>query len=146
MNSRPCPIPAHKNSTTCCGRGDRPERGKKSEPRWQYVGPGIRKYPDGHIERTPAAIARRKDQLLRRGEVCAACGEAFTNQWEVELGHRVGKGMNGWKRDDSDQNLSLLLHRGANRSQGSVDFETYMASMWKPEHCNAGLLNSHSGN
>lgn len=139
MNSRPCPIPGHKNSTTCCGRGERPERGKKSEPRWRYVGAGVRQYPDGHIERTPAAKRRRKDELLRKCNACAACGEPFDDYREIELGHIRSTGMNGWKRDDSDKNLCLLLHVGANRAQGSREFTEYMASDWKPSHCRARI-------
>lgn len=134
MNSKPCPIPDHRNSTTCCGRGERPERGKKSAPKWRTVGPGIRLYPDGHIARTKAALARHKDKLLRRGDVCAACGESFDNQFNVELAHRESKGFNGWKKDDSDKNL-CLMHKVANRAQGSMPFDVYMKSYWKPKHC-----------
>jgi hypothetical protein len=133
MNRKPCPIPSHRNSTTCCGRGELPERGRKATPRWKYVGPGIRQYPDGHIERTPAAMGRHKDKLLRRGDVCSACGEGFTNQFEVELSHRHPKGFAGWKRDDSDDNL-VLLHKRANGIQGSMPLETFLAN-WKPAHC-----------
>lgn len=133
MNSKPCAIPSHRNSTTCCGRGDAPVRGKKSVPKWRTIGAGIRQYPDGHIERTPAALARHKDKLLRRGERCACCGEAFDDYREVELAHIESKGSGGWKRQDADSNLTLM-HKSANRIQGSMSLEAYLA-VWKPDHC-----------
>jgi hypothetical protein len=134
VNSKPCPIPGHKNSTTCCGRGEQPARAGIKQPKWKYIGPGIRQYPDGHIERTPAALKRRKDELLRQSRPCAACDQHFTDYRDVELGHVRSKGSGGWKRDDSDLNISLL-HKGANRAQGSLDLDIYLANYWKPEHC-----------
>ena len=133
-STKPCPIPGHRNSITCCGRAAMSERGPKSAPKWKYVGAGIRQYPDGHIERTPAALKRHKDYLLRNSAKCVACEESFNDYREVELAHKHSKGAGGWKRDDSDANL-VLMHKSANRTQGSLNLETYLASYWKPEHC-----------
>lgn len=129
-----CPI--HKR-LDCCGRSERPARGRMKAPRWKLVGPGVKQFPDGHIERTPAALTRRKNWLLQNGHTCAACHEPFDDYREVELAHRISKGSGGWKRDDSDGNL-VLMHKTANRDQGSMDLKTYLATKWKPEICNGG--------
>lgn len=131
---KPCKIPAHRGRTDCCGRSERPARGPVSQPKWKSAGPGIRLYPDGHIEMTPAALRRRKNWLLQQGAVCEACKEPFDDYREVELGHREPKGMNGWKRNDSGLN-TCLLHKSANRDQGSMPLDLYLANKWKPEIC-----------
>lgn len=120
-----------------------PERGKKAAPKWRYVGPGVRQYPDGRIVKTPAALKRRKDYLLKIGTRCAACGEVFDDYREVELAHIECKGNGGFKRNDADSNTTLL-HKSANRAQGSLDLETYMASYWKPEHCNQNFTKENT--
>ncbi|MCU1305134.1 MAG: hypothetical protein JWQ87_5418 [Candidatus Sulfotelmatobacter sp.] len=58
---------------------------------------------------------------------------------EVELAHLESKGAGAWKRDDSESNL-VLMHKSANRAQGSLTFEIYMASYWKPSHCKGDSL------
>src|SRR5208282_647737 len=121
-NNQRCPI--HHGSRTCCGRAQETPRAPKKSPKWEGIGPGIRKYPDGRIVKTPAALKRRKDFLLKIGVPCAACGEKFEDYREVELAHRFSKGMGGFKRQDSDDN-TVLLHRGANREQGSMDLHDY---------------------
>jgi len=129
-----CPIPEHKGSRICCGRGEVMPRAQVARSKWSYIGPGIRKYPDGHIERTPAALARHKEMLLRRGEVCVGCDEGFDDYREVELAHRKSKGFNGWKRDDSDPNL-CLAHKALNRDCGSMDLDLYLATKYTEEVC-----------
>jgi|HubBroStandDraft_1064217.scaffolds.fasta_scaffold624231_2 hypothetical protein len=127
MRVKECRIPG-------CKCGDRPERAKLSAPKWKEIGPGIRQYPDGHIERTPAAMRRFKEHRLSKGDPCFACHEAFTDCREIEVSHVESKGMNGWKRNDADANL-VLMHRGANRAQGSMPLDVYLREHWKIEHC-----------
>lgn len=134
MKSKRCPIPAHRGRTDCCGRGERPERGRMAAPKWKYVGPGMRQYPDGHIERTPAAMRAHKEKLLGRGDTCVGCHQAFDDYREVELCHRESKGAGGWKRDDSDPNL-VLGHKALNRDQGSMPMDVYLREKYKPEIC-----------
>jgi len=88
----------------------------------------VRVFPDGHIERSPAALKRRKDGLLRQKKPCQACGVEFDDYSDVELAHAGGKGMNGWKRDDSDEN-TFLLHTLTNRDQGSRSWDDYVELM-----------------
>ncbi len=45
-----------------------------------------------------------------------------------------GQGLGGAFRDDSDKNTTLL-HYAANRDQGSMELETYLATKWKSEIC-----------
>lgn len=126
-----CPI--HR-SKTCCGRQDRLARSAIKKPLWNYIGPGVKLYPDGHIERSQSALKRVKDDLLRRGYKCAACGQAFDDYEQVELAHVRSKGFSGSRRNDATENL-VLMHRGSNRAQGSLDLDTYLGDYWKPEHC-----------
>lgn len=134
LRPKRCAIPSHRGRTDCCGRSERVERGRPSAPKWKYIGPGIRQYPDGHIERTPAALKRFKDSRLEKGDPCYACHEPFDDYRDVETSHVESKGFNGWKRDDSDPNL-VLMHKGANRAQGSMPLDVYLKEFWKPEHC-----------
>lgn len=133
-----CPIVSHRGSRTCCGRGELPARAAMKMPIWKLVGPGTRQYPDGHIERSPAALAKRKKFLLERGTPCAACHETFDDFREVELAHIESKGSAGWKRNDDLSNL-VLMHKSANRAQGSLSLEIYLTQYWKPEHCQPQL-------
>jgi hypothetical protein len=126
-----CPI--HKRRT-CCGRDEENERAPRKQPKYWYRGPGVKEFPDGHIERSPSALKRVKDQLLATGTRCAACGNEFADYRDAELAHRKSKGMNGWKRDDSLPNLTLL-HVTANRDQGSMDLDIYLATKWKLGVC-----------
>jgi hypothetical protein len=81
---------------------------------------------------SPAAIRKQKAKMLRRGDLCAACGEAFTDYRDAEYSHLSGKGIGGYKRDDSK---AVLLHARANREMGSMPFDYYMKNHWKPGHC-----------
>ncbi len=126
-----CPLHRRRD---CCGRSQEIARAVTPKPNWRGIGPGVREYPGGRIVKTPAALKRRKDFLLKKETVCAACEEAFTDYREVDLAHREGAGMSGWKRDDSDANTTLL-HHGANIAQGSLDLEIYLRDYWRPEHC-----------
>jgi hypothetical protein len=135
MKLRPnerCPI--HRGSKTCCGRAQERPRAERPVPKYRLISLGTKLYPDGHIERTPAALRARKDSLLRQCCPCAACGQLFTEYSQVELAHRLAKGMNGWKRDDSDSNTTLM-HFLANRMQCSLDLDVYLKEYWRPEHC-----------
>jgi hypothetical protein len=96
--------------------------------KFREIAPGVRLYPDGHIERSPAALKRRKNTLLREGKTCRACGLEFDDYTGVELAHDQPKGFNGWKRDDSDGN-TFLLHTETNRDQGSRSWGDYLRVM-----------------
>jgi hypothetical protein len=120
-----CPI--HR-SLTCCGRAAISERSLQFAAKYREISPGMRVYPDGHIERSPAALKRRKDALLRAKQPCRACGLEFDDYSDVELAHDQPKGMNGWKRDDSDEN-TFLIHSVTNRDQGSRSWEDYAKLM-----------------
>lgn len=133
-----CPIPSHRGRKNCCGRGEVSARGPISQPKWRYVGPGIRKYPDGHVERTPAALRREKDRRLERGDTCVGCHEPFDDCREVELSHWESKGSGGWKRNDADDNL-CLAHKALNRDCGSMDLRVYLREKYKPEICRSGI-------
>lgn len=128
-----CPI--HKGRTDCCGRSELP---KRPDPRkkgiWTMVRSGLWRAPDGREKCSLGELRKRKNALLRQCEPCAACGALFGDYRDVELSHRIAKGLGGSKHDDRASNLTLL-HRGANRAQGSMDLETYLAEKWRPEHC-----------
>lgn len=126
-----CPIHRRRD---CCGRAEFHRYAQPKKPSYKTVAPGVRLYPDGHVERSPAALKLIKDRWLMDGHTCEACEDVFESYDDVELAHRRSKGMNGWKRDDSANNL-CLLHVGANRACGSMDLETYLATKYKPEHC-----------
>lgn len=139
-----CPI---HNSRTCCGReriGDKfPDHLRYPKPvpnlKWKYIAPGVRWFREsGREVCSPAAMKVRKHQLLRADPTCFACGGKFTDYNEVELSHRISKGMGGSKRDDRMENL-VLLHKSANRDQGSMDLDTYLATKWKREVCEREL-------
>ncbi len=126
-----CPI--HGKRSNCCGRTE-VRKAKPKSQHWKLIGPGTREYGDGRIVKTPSALRRRKDFLLRTNNYCAVCGQPFADYQEAELGHIRSKGAGSWKRDDSDEN-TILLHVGANRAQGSIPLAIYLALHWKPEHC-----------
>lgn len=129
-NLRPnerCPI---HYSFTCCGRTPIVEHGLHFAAKYREIQPGVRVYPDGHIERSPAALKRRKDTLLRQGQVCRACQQPFDDYTEVELAHDQSKGFQGWKRNDSDEN-TFLLHQSTNREQGSLSWDVYVRTKEK---------------
>lgn len=106
----------------------------KHELKYRQIAPGIRRYPDGREICSDAVLRRRKHQMLATQPVCEACGAKFEEYSQVELGHRIQKGMGGSKRRDNHDNL-ILLHIGANREQGSMDFDDYMNTKYAPEHC-----------
>jgi hypothetical protein len=121
-----CPI--HR-SFTCCGRQEGSSlRVLRYTPKFREIQPGVKLFPDGHIERSPAALKRRKDALLREKKPCRACEVEFDDYSDVELAHDQPKGFNGWKRDDSDGN-TFLLHTVTNRDQGSRSWEDYQRIM-----------------
>lgn len=114
-----CPV---HGKTTCCGREDFKPKPKKYETDCR----GVRKLPDGRERCSPAILRQRKDTLLKRGDHCAACDQPFDDYREVELAHKVSKGLGGGRRDDSWSNL-CLMHKSANREQGSLSLEDYLA-------------------
>lgn len=125
MNSRLKPgerCPIHK-SFVCCGRED------VGRLRKSYSGP-VKKLDDGRELCSPAELRRRKHKLLSDGEKCAACGGSFDSYSEVELAHKISKGFNGGKRDDSWRNL-CLMHKSENREMGSRTLPDYLA--WRAE-------------
>lgn len=124
-----CPLHGRRD---CCGRTATAKA--KHELKYQQIAPGVRLYPGKREVCSLAVLRRRKHQMLASHPVCEACGEKFENYSQVELGHRVQKGMGGSKRRDNQDNL-ILLHYGANREQGSMDFDYYMNNCYHPEHC-----------
>jgi hypothetical protein len=96
--------------------------------KYREISPGTRLYPDGHIERSPAALKRRKDTLLRQGQPCRACELEFDDYTDVALAHDQSKGFQGWKRDDSDEN-TFLLHSVTNQDQGARSWDDYVEAM-----------------
>jgi hypothetical protein len=124
--SERCPIPAHKGSRTCCGRGDIVRIKTRHEVTRKVVGRGTYLLPDGRIERDKAALRRVKFEFLRAGKGCAACDEPFEHYDDVELAHIESCGMNGHKRDDAIGNLTLM-HKEENREQGSRSLADYLA-------------------
>jgi 5-methylcytosine-specific restriction endonuclease McrA len=101
---------------------------------WQFIRPGLWRAPDGREKCSASELRRRKNRLLNENPVCTACGRTFDDYRDVELSHKVSKGLGGSKHDDRILNLTLL-HRNANRDQGSQDLETYLKEKWKPEIC-----------
>ena len=139
MNLKPkdgCPL--HNGRRDCCGRSEfvrYAQVKKQGHGIWKPTGAtGILRSDDGREKCSKAVLRWRKDSLLRQGIVCEACHEPFTDYRDVELSHRVGKGLGGSTHNDAYTNLTLL-HARANREQGSLDLETYLAKKWKPEHC-----------
>lgn len=119
-----CPL--HKRRD-CCGRSEfhRYER-TKHPAKYILIAPGVKQYPDGRQECSPAALRKRKNRLIRENPVCAACDENFTAYDDIELAHKLSKGMGGYKRDDRWTNL-CLMHKAENREQGSRSLEQYLA-------------------
>jgi hypothetical protein len=121
-----CPIPAHKGSRTCCGRGDFKKIKTRHEVTRKVVGRGTYLLPDGRIERDKAALRRVKNDFLKAGKGCAACDLPFLEYGDVELAHIESCGMNGHKRNDAIGNLTLM-HKDENREQGSRSLADYLA-------------------
>jgi len=132
--NQPCPL--HRGSKVCCGRSktDRTKVRKQGHGIWQFVRSGLWRAPDGREKCSTAELRRRKDQILRQGVKCQACGEGFQDYRDVELAHRQAKGLGGAFHDSRLSNLTLL-HARANRECGSLDIQDYIANRWKPEHC-----------
>lgn len=122
--NQPCPIPSHRGSKTCCGRSI--VRTAVAAPKWRLIAPGTKLFPDGHVERSPAALNKVKAMMLRRGDRCIACGDEFSDCSQIELAHKESKGMGGWKRNDDIPNLALM-HADENREQGSRSLDVYLA-------------------
>ena len=120
----------------CCGRtsNSRPLKDRNKHGIWQQIRPGLWRAPDGREKCSVSELRRRKNRLLNENPVCAACGKTFDDYRDVELSHKVSKGLGGSKHDDRIANLSLL-HRNANRDQGSMDLDVYLREKWKPEIC-----------
>lgn len=118
----------------CCGRSPIVVERKRTKGTWTLIRSGLWRAEDGRERCSAAELRRRKNRLLQEGHVCAACEVGFSDYRDVELGHRVSKGFSGATRDDRFSNL-ILLHVNANRDQGSMDFDTYMKTKWKPEIC-----------
>jgi hypothetical protein len=108
----------------CCGR-ERPVTES-------YARSGVTKLPDGREKCSPAEIHRRKNVLLKKDPVCAACGQLFDDYRDVELAHVKAKGLGGGKHDDRWENL-VLMHRDENREQGSRSLNDYLR--WRIEKC-----------
>lgn len=113
-----CPIHSRRD---CCGRENLPPKPKK----YETDNRGVRKFPDGRERCSPSELRRRKETLLRKDPVCAACGRNFDDYRDVELAHKVSKGQGGGKHDDSWENL-CLMHSIENREQGSMSLEEYL--------------------
>jgi hypothetical protein len=135
-----CPLHRRRD---CCGRAEFVPYAQVKKPGhgiWQPVSSGLWRAPDGREKASKAVLRRRKDSLLRQGVPCAACGNKFSDYREVELAHRVSCGAGGYKRNDAMSNLTLMC-AAANRDQGSMDLEIYLATKYKPEICRGGVAN-----
>ena len=110
-----CPI--HK-SFFCCGRERTPR--KQVESVIRVIDDS---HPRGYREIcSEAELRRRKDELIRQGVGCLYCPEPFTDYRQVELAHKISKGMGGFKHDSHRDNLGLA-HRFCNRKNGSKSQE-----------------------
>lgn len=127
-----CPLHRRRD---CCGRA---EFNRYSQPKkkgqWHPIRAGLWRSDDGREKCSPAELRRRKGDLIRKYPVCRACGLTFTDYDEIELAHIESKGMGGFKRDDSMGNLTLL-HKAANRDQGSMELNVYLDTKWTPKIC-----------
>lgn len=129
-----CALHPRDKSCPCQPPAKSPARLRSAKIGWIQVRMGVHRAPDGREKCSKAELARRKDKLLTEHPYCAACGERFRYTWEAELSHKISKGMNGGKEDSRMSNL-VLLHKSANREQGSMDLEIYLREKWKPESC-----------
>ncbi len=121
-----CPLHRRRD---CCGRAEfqrYAQRKHASKGIWSPVGHGVMRAPDGREKCSPAALRRRKDELIRRDPTCIACGQQFSCYSEIELAHIESKGNGGFKRNDARNNLALM-HADENREQGSRSLEDYLA-------------------
>lgn len=133
INER-CPLHGRRD---CCGRAEVSRYRKPVHAlKFIMVAPGVKRFPDGREVCSKSALRHRKDKLIKADPVCAACGQTFTDYSDIELAHRKGKGSGGGKHDSRMSNLALL-HARANREQGSMDLDIYLANYWKPHHCGA---------
>jgi 5-methylcytosine-specific restriction endonuclease McrA len=119
-----CPLHLRRD---CCGRARmirRPPRARKGI--WVEVRYGLWRAADGREKCSPAELRWRKNQLIRTSPFCAACGEKFIDYGEIELAHRLSKGIGGGRHNDAMPNLALM-HRDENREQGSRSLDAYLA-------------------
>lgn len=129
-----CPLHRRRD---CCGRAEFARYMQVKKPRhgiWVPVRSGLWRAADGREKRSPRELRRLKDDYLRKGIPCAACGQGFSDYRDAELAHRHGKGSGGAFRDDSPKNTTLL-HAAANRAQGSMALDVYLKDHWKESHC-----------
>lgn len=117
-----CPIHRRRD---CCGRAEFHRYSQVQHELKYRIVRGVKIFPDGREVCSKAELKHRKDALLRQDPRCAACGQAFRDYSEVELGHKRSKGMGSAKRDDRRENL-FLLHVQVNNAQGSMDWDEYV--------------------
>lgn len=126
--NEPCPL--HRGNRFCCGRGGVNITSKRQSRAYVEIAPGVKRYPDGREVCSPAALKKRKDALLRQNALCIFCGQTFSDYREVDLCHVESKGMNGWRRNDSMNNLELG-HRVSNLDCGSRSIGEYINDIRK---------------
>jgi hypothetical protein len=123
-----CPL--HR-STKCCGRAPvNTAMSRRQSRAYMMIAPGIKRFPDGREVCSPAALKIRKDQKLRTSPYCIFCGKEFSDYRDVDLCHIESKGMGGWRRNDSLNNLELG-HRISNLDCGSRSIGEYMNDIRK---------------
>lgn len=96
------------------------------ELKYRIRSDGTKVFPDGREICPPAVLRGRKDRLIESqlNPTCGACDKCFEDYNEIELGHKISKGMNGGKRRDNWDNL-FLIHSTCNREQGSMPLDLF---------------------
>jgi 5-methylcytosine-specific restriction endonuclease McrA len=114
--SERCPI---HSSYVCCGRKERElERRKPSGP--------VRRIDDpteecGYREICSPAELRRRGLILLKEQknICPLCKKPIEDMRDMEVDHKLPKGMNGGRRQDAMWNLQAT-HYLCNRAKGSI--------------------------
>ena len=78
---------------------------------------------DGRVVLSKYAAKKKRDEVLlriREGRlvICAICLKPIWKEEDLEMDHKVPRGMGGGKRDDSSANLRPS-HCACNREKGS---------------------------
>lgn len=119
----PCPIPAHKRSRTCCGRGE--QRKPETKKDWTLIAPGIYRIEDVHhprgyrIRRSKAAMRTLLlIQTRKQKGQCCICRVEFIDITDIVPEHRDPRGAGGAWRDDHEDNIGAA-HSLCNMEKGS---------------------------
>jgi PP-loop superfamily ATP-utilizing enzyme len=112
-----CPI---HHSRFCCGRAAQ-TTAVRHVLTWKRIGPGVKQHVETRlIRRSPAAMrALLVKKIAEQENRCYLCHELFDDFRQIVAEHIKPKGMNGGKRDDSEENIAAAHNFPCNAEKGS---------------------------